>query len=216
MTSSTNRPPAPLKDHSHYYDGAFYAWVLDPILKEVRNQILSQIPKDTYVVDMACGTGALAFELAKMGNRVIGVELSKAMHHYSQQKLSKIPLSNLEFCYGDATNLPEFKTHQFDYAIFSMTLHEMPPTIRLQALQEAKRISKSIIIADYINPMPLNLSGLLVRIAEFFAGQQHYKGYKDYQRTGGLAALLQKLDLIVETRKKSPKHNIEVVVCQPH
>lgn len=58
------------------------------------------------VLDAACGTGNVSFELAQRGYRVLGVDLSPEMIAIAQQKItSSLTDGKVEFAVGDLTTL---------------------------------------------------------------------------------------------------------------
>ena len=173
-------------DKIHYYDGKIHEIIFDTPLKEIRKIITKQIKPNSKVIDIACGTGSLVFDLSNKCKSVIGIELSSIMikHAKKRQKLrneqTHTKNNNITFIHADATNLPKFKDQEFDYATISMMLHEVPQDLRIRVLKEAKRISKNIIIADYSTPQPKNIFGDIVKIIEFLAGSNHFKGFKSF------------------------------------
>jgi demethylmenaquinone methyltransferase/2-methoxy-6-polyprenyl-1,4-benzoquinol methylase len=65
-------------------------------------------------LDLCCGTGDIAFALAKNGAEVVGLDFSEAMLRVAREK-SKIqnPKSKVEFVQGDAQKIP-FPENTFD------------------------------------------------------------------------------------------------------
>lgn len=200
-------------DKPHYYDGKLYGTLFDPILREVREAIVKQVKTSSTVIDLGCGTGALVFEIAEKCKSVVGFELSSAMIKHAQylQRLNK--KNNVSFIHGDATKC-SFKNKQFDYAIISMALHEMQPELRIKVLQEAKRIAQQVIIADYAVPPPLNVPGIMLRIIEFLAGIDHFRGFLHYQRNNGINQLLIDAKLSLKREIIVKKGTIKVVVVK--
>ncbi len=201
-------------DKSHYYDGKFYEIFIDRALKEVRDIIVEQIEADSTVVDIGCGTGSLVFDLAEKCELVTGIELSSKMVIHAQRRQQSNGNSNVNFIHGDSKSLPHFQDQQFDYATISMAIHEMPPDLRMQVLNDAKRIAKKIIIADYVVPQPLNFAGIITRIVEFLAGIEHFRGFRDFQRNNGIYQLLQNCQLSICGESTNKNGTIRVVVAQ--
>ncbi|NJD76434.1 MAG: methyltransferase domain-containing protein [Candidatus Methanoperedens sp.] len=103
------------------------------------------------ILDVATGTGKLAFAFAKRGYDVTGIDLSEAMLKVA---IKKNKYENAKFVHADATNLP-FKNSSFDVSCVSFALHDMPSTIREKTLKEMTRVSKPkgiIVIVDYALP----------------------------------------------------------------
>jgi ubiquinone/menaquinone biosynthesis C-methylase UbiE len=104
------------------------------------------------IVDVAAGTGTLAYELAKLSHDVVGVDLSASVVTEAREKHINNP--HLHFQQADATNLP-FKKGEFDASAISFALHDMPHDIQIKVLAEMKRVIKadgSILIVDYAEP----------------------------------------------------------------
>jgi ubiquinone/menaquinone biosynthesis C-methylase UbiE len=86
----------------------------------------------TRVLDVGCGTGRLAAELARRGARVCGVEPSPEMLSVAQANVP--PFVALKR--GRAESLP-FRAGSFDRVVFSLVLHLVE---RTAALAEAHRV----------------------------------------------------------------------------
>ena len=201
-------------DKPHYYDGKPYEILFDRALREVRDIIVGQIEAGSKVIDIGCGTGSLVFDLAEKCESVTGVELSSKMVNHAQRCQQKNGKRNVSFMHGDATSLPHFENQQFDYLTISMALHEMPPELRLKVLNEAKRIAKKIIIADYVVPQPLSFAGIIIHIVEFLAGIEHFRGFRDFQSNNGINQLLQNCQLSICGESTNQNGTIKVVVAE--
>lgn len=70
--------------------------------------------KNFRILDIGCGTGRHALELAKRGYNVVGIDLSESMIKKAREKAENAGL-NVDFQLVDARNLP-FE-HEFDLAI---------------------------------------------------------------------------------------------------
>ena len=173
--------------------GKFYSKIVDPVLKPMRKKMLKHVEKNDAVIDIACGTGAQVFELAKLCNKVVGVDLSDSMILFAQKKQEALNIKNVEFKITDATRLSEFSDKSFDIATTTLALHQFKPELFPAIISEMKRISKKIIIIDYHIPLPKNLYGYGCKIAEFFAGVEHNSNFKKFARLGGLPKIMQTL-----------------------
>ncbi len=118
--------------------------------KEAADYLKIQPPQK--ILDVATGTGALAYELAKLGHSVIGIDISMEMLSQARKKCS----DNLDlyFQQADATHLP-FNNNEFDATSISFGLHDMPYETEINVLKEMKRVTKTdgkILIVDYNEP----------------------------------------------------------------
>lgn len=143
-----------------YYNYKFFAkwaWVYDyeKYLTFPLKQKAAKFPgfkPSQKIIDVATGTGALAYELAILGMDVTGVDLSPEMLEQARKKQDKS--LKLRFLHADATELP-FKDNEFDGASISLGLHDMPLEIGLAVLSEIKRVVKKngqILVVDYMEP----------------------------------------------------------------
>ena len=203
-----------ITDKSHYYDGKLYEIFIDRALRELRNIIVEQIEAGSTAIDIGCGTGSLVFDLAEKCKSVIGVELSSRMVNHARRRRKSKGKDNVEFMHGNAASLPRFQDQQFDYAAISMVIHEMRPDLRMKVLNEAKRIAKKIIIADFAVPQPSGFAGISTYIVELLAGIGHFKGFKDFQRNNGLDRLLENCYLSIYRESVNKNGTIRVVVAR--
>ena len=72
---------------------------VDFIEKEINNNSLA------YILDIGCGTGRHAIELAKRGYRVKGIDLSGNMLSRAKEKAIQANVS-IEFCQAEPDRLP--------------------------------------------------------------------------------------------------------------
>ena len=145
----------------------YYPYIKERFRKEARfYHILVDIPSSKFrgkivdftnaregsrILDVATGTGGLAFAFAKKGYDVVGIDLSEEMIEVAN-KLNEY--ENLRFKVADATDLP-FEDNHFDVSCISLALHDMPLAIREKAVEEMVRVTKpegSMVIVDYALP----------------------------------------------------------------
>ncbi|MGB9694427.1 MAG: class I SAM-dependent methyltransferase [Caldisericaceae bacterium] len=198
-------------DKIHYYDGFFYRKFVDPNLQSVRNTIGNLVLASTSVIDIGCGTGSLVFELASKCSKVVGLDASSKMIDFANTRSSMEQLRNVSFVHGGLEYLASVNDLEFDYAIFSMSLHEMPHGERQAVLKEAIRISKSVILADYFVPQNSFYSTLSVLLIEFIAGFNHFKGYLDFRKSNGLDSLISLNNLKVVSESIDRSNSIRIV-----
>jgi len=153
--------------------------------------------KGSKILDVATGTGKLAFAFAKEGYEVVGIDLSEAMLDIARKKNK---YSKVRFKVADATNLP-FADNSFDISSISFALHDMPLSIREKVLKEMGRVTRpegTIIVLDY--DLPKNrISRLLVyRLNSLFESEY----YKDFIKSD-LEALLSKHGITVIEKEKA-------------
>lgn len=186
------------------------------ILLRPRQRIV-QLIKGQRVLDVACGTGNLTALLAAGGCDAVGVDSSPTMLSHAQRKRIAA-----EFQLVDATRLPFGR--EFDAAVISIALHEMPPPVREQvwaSMRRAVRLKGRLIAVDFaVPPRP----SLLTRFAQSFAERderaflsihpEHYKNYKDFMRRGGLHAWIREQGESVEAEYPFWGGTLAIVVCR--
>lgn len=69
------------------------------------------------VLDLGCGDGTTAIPAAKLGARVLGVDIARNLVEAANIRAQKEGLTNCTFQEGDATDLKELKDKSFDLVI---------------------------------------------------------------------------------------------------
>lgn len=195
-------------------NGYIYKNIIDPILKPMRFRVTNEINPGESVIDVACGTGAQAFELIKNGNNVIGIDYSRSMIEYARKTCNKRKIKDVEFYLGDATDLSRFYHQKFDTATLSLALHQFEPELHTVILGEIKKVADKIIIVDYAVPLPKNYAGVGSRIAEFLAGKTHNQNFRKYYLAGGLNKILPENGLSIQKSVFFGKGAFQMVVAK--
>lgn len=167
------------------------------------------LPKDAKILDMACGTGSQSIAFAKRGFSVVGVDLSPDMIARAKKKIKKD--YNVTFLCRDASNIP-YPDSNFDLAVISFGLHDMPEEIGLAILREMKRTTKSngkIIIVDYDRPLNSFSAFLGHAIAKIWEGK-----YYDHFIKVGLQSYLDKVAIKSQEKATYFFGNVQKVICQ--
>ena len=100
------------------------------------NKISDDIKGDT-ILEVACGTGLVALEIAKQAEKVYGVDISLPMIEEAEKKMREKAIENVEFSVDDAYALP-FDNDMFNAVICNNALHNMKYPGK--ALSEIKRV----------------------------------------------------------------------------
>jgi ubiquinone/menaquinone biosynthesis C-methylase UbiE len=172
-----------------------YEKLIDPFLKNVREFVLnfSEIKPGERVLDIGCGTGDQAIYFAKKGAIVAGIDINPKMIGHALMRKKKEGLE-VYFQGGDATDLP-FLDPVFNLAVISLVLHEIESKDRDKVISEMKRVVKKggrLVFVDLNCPLPKSITSFLVRMIEFFAGRNHYRKFKSYQKEGGISKILER------------------------
>ncbi len=205
----------PVGRNWHYYDGDMYEITIDPLERELKQVICEYVAPGSKVIDICCGPGTISFELARKCRQVVGVDHALGMIRYADEQRRNRRVENVRFIHADATHLAQYESGAFDYAIISMAIHEMTPESGIGALEEARRVAKQVIVADYAVPLPINASGLLFRYLEVIAGLNHFKGFLRYSRRGGLDPLLAQGGLGIRQETTVAQGAVRVVKALP-
>lgn len=178
-----------------WWSGKLYKRLIDPLNTDVRRIIADFVPEKSTVLDIACGTGALAMQLASKCQKVVGIDLSQKMIDLAKKSQEAAHLLNVDFQVADATQLSNFSDQSFDVVTISLFLHEIPTELAVQILKEARRIGKTIIIADYTNKAPTVISAIATHVIERLAGKGHFDCFQDFKKQGGLDSIIEKVGL---------------------
>lgn len=177
-------------DKSLRYYGQFYHKFFDshPDLSEARKLVMHLVKKGSSVIDIACGTGQLCFELKiNKSCRVVGIDLSLRMLEFAKKSN---PFEDISFMHLDAAELSGIEDSSFDYATILFLMHELNSDKRLVILKEALRVADKIIIIDQGVPFPKSPGAFGIRFAEATFGHEHYNNFKNFLATGGIITLL--------------------------
>jgi len=103
---------------------------------------LSGLRPGGRALDVCCGTGDFAFDLARIAGaegHVVGLDFAGPMVELARQKARKRRADNVEFVLGDARDLP-FDDESFDCATVGFGIRNIPDVDR--ALGEMARVVK--------------------------------------------------------------------------
>lgn len=203
--------------YQHLAQGLGFSDVVNRwVLLHPRRKIV-QLLKGQRVLDVCCGTGNLTAMLAAAGCQVVGVDGSPTMLSHAQRK--RIPA---EFQRIDATRLPF--SREFDAAVISIALHEMPPHARERvwaSMRRAVRPQGRLIALDFAVPRSASLLGRMARsLAEqderslITIHREHYENFTEFMQNGGLHAWIQERGESVETEYDFWGGAVAVVVCR--
>lgn len=110
--------------------------------------VLKQVPTDCEnALEIGCGTGAFARELARRCNRVVAIDLSPRMITVAQSRSRQF--SNLEFRLADAMTF-DFPQSHFDFISSIATLHHLQQRELLMKIRDALRPGGVLVILDLV------------------------------------------------------------------
>jgi SAM-dependent methyltransferase len=120
-----------------HYDETLPAHVLEHYLEKRTRFVLEHCPPPARVLDVGCGTGALANRLSGSGYEVVGLDPSRGMLEVMKARAPRI-----EAVLGSATEIP-FADGEFDVSLSVATIPPIADPDRVRrALAEMARVVK--------------------------------------------------------------------------
>lgn len=146
--------------------GLFYDWQKKHYHRIFTEVLPFQLKEGASVLDVGCGTGALASMLCDLGHDVIGVDQSERMLAVARKHN---PV--MDFRLVDVNEGLPFAKKQFDYSITSYVAHGLRPSERLSMYHEMSRVSSGhVLIFDYNDQR-----ALLTSIVEWMEGGDYFR-----------------------------------------
>ena len=162
-------------------------------------------PADRYrrVLDVGCGTGAVARPYIEGGSDVTGLDGSPSMLAQARAKFG----DRAAWVEGDARSMP-FPAGSFDLAVAMMMIHEIAEADRDAVVTEMARVvapGGAVLLIDHHARDLAFPKGWLKRVpvtaAEMIAGPRHFGRYLGFLRSGGVPALADRLGMPVSGTK---------------
>jgi SAM-dependent methyltransferase len=135
------------------------------------------LPTGARVLDIGCGTGALASILAEQGYAVNAVDRSSGMRAVAARRLRGTGVVLSE---GDALRRLPFPDGTFDLVTSSHVVHGFPAELRAAFYLEALRVSRGLVLIHDYPPRILRRGWPDVLVAETLEGSD----YRRFVRTG--------------------------------
>ncbi len=200
---------------NHWYDGIFYDVVIAPNQDKSFSHVKNIIEPNSTLIDVGCGTGRLAFQIADKCRKVDALDLSQRNIELANKKLAKNSKNNIQFIHADVLSHLNGTNQKYDYAVLSYVIHEIDESLRNQILIELSRAAEKIIVIDYLAPRTKGMWSLLNEIIEYVAGREHYSNFKTFIAGNGIIGLSEKTGLkIVNEIKNSPSTSHIVVLSK--
>ena len=201
------------ENKDHWYDGRFYDFFIAPNQDRIFAQVKSLVKNESSVLDVGCGTGRLAFQLANTCRKIDGIDLSKRNIDVAISKLSRYPAENIISHHSDIFRFLQESETRYDYAVLTYVLHEMGETERQAILEALSKVAHEIVLVDYLTPQPRDFTGIVNELVENVAGFEHYNNFNSFLAADGLTGLAKKLGLTVtsEMRNNPPASRLFAV-----
>jgi SAM-dependent methyltransferase len=186
---------------------------MSPMARWLATDIFDSVGLNSTVLEVGCGPGALAFMLGGKCANVFGIDVSRRMIEQANRTKRKKPMANVSFECMDASTLERLAPNHFDYAIAMFCLHEMDPNKRELSVRQCLHLATEMIIADYRAAFPKGIVGTANNALEAIAGRRHYQNFKDWQASGGIDGMVERMCLeIIESREWNDKTGKTVIV----
>jgi demethylmenaquinone methyltransferase/2-methoxy-6-polyprenyl-1,4-benzoquinol methylase len=122
----------------------------------VYDRLTSHIKKGQRVLDVGCGTGALALRAAKKGAKVKGIDINSRMLEIAERKAKELNLNeNTEFIEMGVAELGEEKDESYDVVMSGLCFSELSDDELEFTLKEIRRILRNggmLLVADEVVP----------------------------------------------------------------
>jgi ubiquinone/menaquinone biosynthesis C-methylase UbiE len=123
----------------------------------VRNDIAARLRPGSRVLDLGCGTGALAVQLARKGCQVTGVDISRPMLAQAARRVRQASLEEWVMLrqLGTVNLDTAFEDGSFDAVVSTLVFSELSEDEIVYTLQECRRVLKpggQLLIADEVLP----------------------------------------------------------------
>jgi len=191
-----------------------YDTLIEPFNRSLRPIALGVFQPAAYaaILEIGCGTGMQLAFYRDRGFNPMGIDLSGAMLTQARRRMG----SDSALCRGNAARLP-FPAQSFDWAVTTLSLHEMAVETRAAVLVEIKRVimpAGRLGVVDYHPEPAATLKGWvarsMIRCIEFAAGRRHYNHYRQFLAEGGIPALADRHGLAIEHHKRVSGGNIGI------
>ena len=127
-------------------------------LEKIHHEITSRyIQQGMNILEIGCGSGALAVEMAQQGAKVLGVDASPGMLAQAQKRIENTSLTDqVDLRLMDASMLVEtLEPGSYDLIVASLLLSEMSQVEQVYLLQTCSKLLKPngrLLIADEVLP----------------------------------------------------------------
>jgi len=180
-----------------WYDGFLYSKLIAPLEDEKMILVDELIPDGSTVIDIGCGPGSFVLKLSAKCKRVTGVDLSSRMIAYAQKQKEKMGTTNVTFVCEDASKMKTIHDEHFSFAIICFCLHGMSWKVRKDVIENCFKLSRKVILTDFVSPFPKNIIGVGQMLLEIIEGRESYRNFKEWQRQGGIDGFIKQMGLNV-------------------
>ena len=157
------------------------------VYKNLGRTVADLIAPTDYVLECACGTGAISRVVAEKCQKMIATDASSRMLKVAKKKCKKV--SNVEFALADIMRL-DYADNSFDKVVAGNVIHLLEePHGALKELERVCRVGGQIIIPTYVNMEKRGKTGVFVRAIDKagadFKRQFTYESYREFFSEAG-------------------------------
>lgn len=193
-----------------------YRKFIDPLLSGLRREILLHISPKDRILEIACGTGILAIDMASKAAHVTAIDLSEENIAAAARTALKNGAVNVKFEVRNASDLSCYHNLQFDVTVITMAVHQFDPGQAIAILSEMRKKASRIIIGDYSHHMRSGWGRNLAWAIEWLAGGDHYRNFRNYISSGGLHFFASKAGLDIISQSVRGGGVFVVAICKNH
>lgn len=127
------------------------------------------IEKGSEVLDLGCGDGTTAIPAARLGAKVLGVDIAQNLVAAGNRRAEAEGLPNVKFRHGDACNLSDLKDQSFDWvvSIFGAMFAPKPFEVAKEMVRVTRKGGR-IVMGNWIPGDP-TLVAQILRICSTYA-----------------------------------------------
>lgn len=138
-------------------------------LDKVYDRLVSRVRRGQRVLDLGCGTGAMALKAARKGAVVKGIDINPQMLEIARKRAAEAGLArNLELCETGVAELGSEESESYDVVMSGLCFSELTEAELDHTLKEVRRILKTgglLLVADEVRPRSVSkrILGWLMR-----------------------------------------------------
>lgn len=150
-------------------------------IDETFEKILSvvEVDQSDSVLDIACGTGSISIEFARLSRHVTGIDITPAMIEQAKVLQKESMLSNLTWEIGDISKQLPHRSNSFSIVITRFSFHHLlKPLTVLAEMDRICKVGGQIIVID---PTPAVDKAEMYNHVEKLRDPSHVKALTTYE-----------------------------------
>src|ERR1051325_454197 len=113
---------------------------------------MANVQRGERALDICCGTGDIAFRLARAGAQVMAVDFNEAMLEVAGRRAANSQLRAVEFRRGNAEGL-DFENSSFDIVTVGYGLRNLPSwETGLREMHRVAKVSGRLLVLEFVRP----------------------------------------------------------------